>query len=265
MIESVPHYLREPAVILDRSLDRLCSYPIPQLADEALKMARDIEAKDLNVVLVSIKPSNEFPRPLTIFNIVSVNENKGNPFPPIKDFHAAECLFVNYDDVLSNNESAIDADLMRSLAVRSQYPGNYARRYQEVLYDALCLQAEWLNISGNNHAIHDPRFSSKGGLTRNLLGDNRYFSDFGIEDWWKEVQRISLHTQNPQFEEYLEPYSNPEIFIFLRSKFTPQIHSELTEQFGDSYINTMDADDRARLSALRLTNKILFPHYSTQS
>lgn len=83
------------------------------------------------------------------------------------------------------------ADLVRTLSIVEQYPLNgFQRRLKDVYADALGVQADWLNKTGTDVIPLDPRGQKKEDLIRKLLGDERYYSDVGFEDWQRAIDNF---------------------------------------------------------------------------
>lgn len=86
------------------------------------------------------------------------------------------------------------ADIVRTLAVAAQYPsGGFELRLRDVYRYAMKVQADWLDKTFTDDVPLEPRTEDPEPLIRKLLGDAKYYSDVGFDDWQNTID--NYHAQ----------------------------------------------------------------------
>lgn len=176
----------------------------------------------------------------TGFDLVEVPEFGSGIHTPV--------MLVDIKEVLAQRSDVLTTDLVRTLAVADQYPEKFARRYSEVYADAFAVQREWL---GSAPAVaFDPRLNDEEHLRRELLGDAKYYSDVGFDDWQAAIDEYSqLSRSIPQRSRLKKLRPDTSEFLIMRHVMTAKHHESAQQTLGDKFFKA-DADERARITAM---------------
>lgn len=171
--------------------------------------------------------------------------------PVRREFAAG--IIIDVDKILSSSGAKVENDLVRTLAIADQFPFNgFERRLRDVYQDALSVQEQW------QAAKPDISFSdsTRGeNSLRTLLGDARYYSDTGVDDWKAAIAKYPQPTAM-QRKLLQDLGSSSEHFLAVRHALTGMHHSMAMQQGGAAYLN-MSPDERAAFTALVLLESSL--------
>ena len=162
--------------------------------------------------------------------------------------------------ILGGRQESIKGDLARTLAVADQYPFNgFQRKYRAVYEDALQVQTEWLDRTSTPNIPLDPRTTDRETLLRSLVGDARYFSDVGFEDWQKAIEDYRRSGQDisviPMLDQLKDATGH---FIVMRQRFVPMNYQVARQRIGEDYATKWDAEKRTEAMAYSLMGASIY-------
>ncbi len=156
--------------------------------------------------------------------------------------------------------------MLRTCALVDQFPNRgYEGRYRNSYSKALEIVERYLAHTDSPLVDLDPRHTSMEDILKTLLGEARYYTDTGFEDWQRVImsllqgrsqskpQQVFLtmtgglsHLQESMLREAL---NNVDHFLTIREYMTHLAHSFATAVKKDVYL-TLAADERAEAAVL---------------
>ena len=169
-------------------------------------------------------------------------------------------LVIDIDKILNTERDRIMGDLVRTLAVAEQYPFNgFQRRLERVYNQALGIQQEWLIDMESPLLELDPRSQDFETLTKKLIGDKRYYSDVGFEDWQKAIESYRKQVKTPKELRMLNQLKGATVhFMTVRQRFLVTNFDTALSTIGSDYINKWDKERRAEAAAYNLLGISLY-------
>lgn len=236
-----------------------------RIFDESIYGIRDSQIEGLNNI--AGRTANRI-RKGELFVVVN---NSDFNIPTITGFDLAEIapgprakyvpvIVVDMGKILDEKPETVKGDLVRTVAIADQYPLNgFQRRYKAVYEDALQAQTKWLISTNTPNIFLDPRTTDRETLFQDLLGDARYFSDFGFEDWQKAIEDYRKSGQDigaiPILDQLKEATAQ---FLVMRQRFIPINYYVARQKIGEAYLNEWDADKRAETMAYSLMGASIY-------
>lgn len=235
-----------------------------QLFDKAIYGIRDSKIAGLNAIgarsidrlrtseLALVANTSDFDIPvMTSFDLIE--------FPGPRTYHKATVV-VDPERIIQSKPEEIQGDLIRTLAIADQFPSNgFQRRYREVYSDALDTQKTWLESKDAPRLAFDPRFTGREELLKNLLGDARYYSDVGFEDWQNATEILREGNQSILDLSLLSQLkNNTENFMTTRQYLLPHLHQEAIQQGESEYLTEWTQERRTEFIAAALVASSLY-------
>lgn len=169
-------------------------------------------------------------------------------------------IVIDIPKVLAASDEALKGDLARTVAVADQSPDKgYQRRLRVVYQEPLEAQANFLDETRTPPIDFDPRGADRADLIRELIGDARYYSDTGFDDWQKAIRDYCLSEQDPSILPILDQLQeNVGHFVSVRQRYTPMNYQAARQAVGERYITGWDEEKRAEVLVYALMGASVF-------
>jgi hypothetical protein len=233
--------------IFDESIYGIRDSDIPGVNDAARRTVDRIRNREIFVVA-----NNQ------TFNIPTVTGFDLAAVPGPQSMYAP-VVVMDLGKVLGSRSELIKGDLVRTIAIADQYPVNgFQRRYKEVYTTALEAQTNWLETTRTPTVPLDPRTTDREALLRTLLGDARYFSDVGFQDWQKAIEDYRKSDMDTSVDPLLDQLKDATgHFMVMRQRFVPMNHRIALRKNRGEYLK-WNAEKRTEAVAYMLIGASLY-------
>jgi hypothetical protein len=216
---------------------------------EVSSMAKDINGRISKKELVLV-PSSNITQPRLIPTDFDMHEISSQS---TREFTGA--LILDIGKILSLPSKALQADLVRTVAVASQYPYNgYQERYRTVYSKALSIQKDWMTQWGTMKVEVDPRESTDEELLLKILGEERFYTDTGFTDWIKAstdyYNVAAKHLTHDERVKLVNSAYSMDQFLSVRHAFTSMAHNTALSVIGNDYLDTYSQEQRSSATAM---------------
>jgi len=234
------------------AVQRIQQSPIEIASELAHNFAIRVNEGELGIAKYLDSPDNPFITSVDLIPIIPGDQTQYLPF-----------LIFDEERLLSINSHELDADLVRTMAIADQLPlRGYQERYKKVYKKALNIQLEWLKRSNISEIPNDPRAFGKDELLKLLLGEVRYRSDVGFNDWVGAIEKLKKGNIDNETFTMLENLKNqPGHFVAVRKRFLQTIDEQAMLSLGRNYEIFWDEDRRANTAAHALVGLSLGPQF----
>lgn len=226
--------------VFNQSVQRISGAEDVEISQVAIRCQERIKAGEL--VVVGNLPIFHVPS-ITGFDLVEIAGG------PVQMY--AGVVVADIPKLMAASPENVDADLVRTLAIADQYPERgFQRRLRTVYEEALKLQTSWLEKTGPGDVEYDPRRWDKDGLIKDLLGEARFYSDCGFDDWKKAIEDHRKLEKNPGVVKELNMLENSAAhFMTFRQRYSSMNYQMALQAGKQRFIDEMGQDERALTTA----------------
>ncbi len=213
---------------------------VSEIADRFVARIRDQELLVVGKTPAAVCPS------VTGFDLGVVR--------PIPHLLLRPTIVIDMGKVLESSNETMQADLIRSLAIADTFPDKgYEHRLHRVYANALEVQKTWLETHDVKRLTFDPREREQEEMLPHLMGQRRYYTDFGIDDWRAACDKV---VDDPKMQKHAAALRNSVgQVITMRQEYTKFMYQESLRRGGDFSKKT--ADERAELMATAMVGMTL--------